>query len=55
VNILLFELIGKVVSEVKPTNADEGLVLVFSDGTTLEVGYSGCEGWTKLNGKEIPT
>jgi hypothetical protein len=33
--------------------ADEGLCLTLDDKTKLWFGYSGCEGTTKINGKEV--
>jgi len=46
---LLKQLHGKAVMNVFMVSCDEGFVLEFNDGTTLEVGYSGCEGSTLLN------
>ncbi len=46
---LLKQLFGKIVVNVYKVSCDEGFVLEFNDGTTLEVGYSGCEGSTLLN------
>jgi hypothetical protein len=50
---LLKELFGKVVVNVYKVRCDEGFVLEFNDGTTLEVGYSGCEGSTYLNNNKF--
>lgn len=46
-------LIGKKVVKIEQADADEGFIIVFDDGTTLDVGYSGNEGSTYLNGKRI--
>lgn len=48
-------LIGKTVVTVGPTDGDEGLILTFSDGTILDIGYAGLEGDVKLNGKQVNT
>lgn len=48
------QLIGKTIAKVElPKDADEGIVLTFSDDTTLECMWSGCEGEAKLNGNII--
>lgn len=51
---LLKKLYGKTVVNVFKVRCDEGFVLEFNDGTTLEVGYSGCcEGSTFLNNENF--
>jgi hypothetical protein len=50
------DLVGKVVESVSESkNADEGFLITFTDGTTLEVGYSTYEGGVELNGEEQDT
>lgn len=37
----------------RPRDADEGIIVTFTNGTTLYIGYSGEEGLTRLNNVEI--
>lgn len=39
----------KIVSHVNRVKSDEGFVLHFTDGTTLQCYYSGCEGETAID------
>jgi len=44
---------GKRVTSVEKADAAVGVKLTFEDGTTLEIGYSGGEGMTHVNGVEV--
>ena len=46
-------LVGKTIEGVHRTDSDEGLVLTLSDGSTLEVWWSGGEGAAEINGDEV--
>lgn len=50
---------GSVVLSTKRAAADEGLFLKLLDTNqnivSLEIGYSGCEGFTYFNGEEVRT
>jgi hypothetical protein len=45
-------LIGKTVESVRFSSADEGLVIRFTDGTTLDFGFGGCEGQFQITKSE---
>ena len=50
----LQRLVGKTVREVRDTEiGDDGIVIVFTDDTALEIAYSGDEGTTYLDGHEV--
>ena len=50
----LTELInGKIVEKVTRVTADEGFTIHFTDGTKLQVVYSGCEGFVGVNEIEV--
>lgn len=44
---------NKVVQKVMQVSADEGFTIYFTDGTTLHVFYSGCEGEVYFNETQI--
>lgn len=53
---ILIQLEGKEIQYVKDSmeeGADCGLTIMFTDGTKLSFGYSGCEGSTYYNEEEI--
>lgn len=47
------KLIGKKVVKVEKADADAGFVLIFDDGSILDVGFNSFEGSVFLNGKKL--
>ena len=50
---LIEEIVGQVVVGITRTDHDQGMILVFDSGITLDVGWSAGGGEALLNGKEI--
>jgi len=52
---LIENLVGKTIVEVTVAeDCDSGLNIKLHDGSILNIGYSGCEGYTTFNGTRIP-
>jgi hypothetical protein len=52
---MLSDLVGKKLVRIRPSKGDEGAILVFEDGSELDMGWSGGEGVAYLNHREIYT
>lgn len=38
------QFVGKTIASIEDADADEGFLITFTDGSKLDIGFSGCEG-----------